>query len=197
MKGKQMKTKKQKNKVGNQQRAVFPLKTRRFKLAILFATILSSAVFLSGCASDADKVSTERITDVHMLDLMELLDKEMNENELLTKHSKSIAANKELLFSGDLFETPVNGEISFKNRDADTNEYVVFLISASFYKKDLSYKDCRQKLINLYGEPFYNEESPYVKNQGGCVSRCRFKAGECEIMLETASEHKTCFISIS
>ena len=91
----------------------------------------------------------------------------------------------EVEFEGTLFGQEANGSVIFRPVGADK---VQTAETVYIYSHALGYDDCREKLTELYGEPEYENEEPYVESLGGCVITCCFRNGSNKIKLETASE---------
>ena len=96
-------------------------------------------------------------------------------------------------FNGKLFGAPADGSVNFRSSSDDGKNVASTLYIFSY---DLGYDDCKEKLIEKYGEFEYENEEPYVESLGGCVTTCVFKADGKRIKLESASERNYIYVSI-
>lgn len=96
-----------------------------------------------------------------------------------------------IAFFAKLFGKNAHGTIEFS--PVDTSAHIIDTVYVN--TKELSYEECREKLIEIYGEPDFENEEPYVESLGGAVTTCEFKTEKYTATLKSASEES--FIHIT
>ncbi len=99
-----------------------------------------------------------------------------------------------LNFKGKLFESDAYGSVYFSGEERNgENEASTVYIQC----KEMSFSDCRESMIALFGEPEAEGEEPYVEVNGGALSWCDFESEGLKISLTMGSEHDYFDITIS
>ena len=91
--------------------------------------------------------------------------------------------SREIRYSGKLFGYDAHAQLMF------TTGTPQIASGAYIHCHEISFHECRDELIKIYGEPLFEDENPYVESLGGVVTTCRFETDELKINLSMASNY--------